>query len=137
MVESVFLAECTRTVLEVAEKVAGPLGERVYPWLYVSPPSLRPTANPSPTQNLAVFREICKYVYRSETSPNTATVRSTYQTMWARAINREFWSLAVRSGEIARITVYALEAYGIFKVCIRHTTTSSFLRPPLPLPSFV
>ncbi|KAF5347481.1 hypothetical protein D9758_015043 [Tetrapyrgos nigripes] len=75
-----------------------------------------PTANPSPTQNLAVFREICKYVYRSETSPNTATVRSTYQTMWARAINREFWSLAVRSGEIARITVYALEAYGIFKI---------------------
>ncbi|KAF5332343.1 hypothetical protein D9758_017447 [Tetrapyrgos nigripes] len=32
------------------------------------------------------------------------------------AINREYWSGAVRSGEIARIGVYALEAYGIFKI---------------------
>ncbi|KAF5365419.1 hypothetical protein D9758_010830 [Tetrapyrgos nigripes] len=54
---------------------------------------------------------------REKLSPHSvATVRSGYETMWARAINREYWSGAVRSAEIARIGVYALEAYGIFKI---------------------
>ncbi|KAF5335015.1 hypothetical protein D9758_016185 [Tetrapyrgos nigripes] len=70
------------------------------------------------TYNLSVFREICKYIYRSEnlSPPSIFTIRSAYETLWARAINREYWSGAVGSGEIARIGVYAVEAYGIFKI---------------------
>ncbi|KAF5341344.1 hypothetical protein D9758_015058 [Tetrapyrgos nigripes] len=48
--------------------------------------------------------------------PSVATVRSAYETMWARAINRDFWFGAVRSGDIARIGMYAMETYGIFKM---------------------
>ncbi|KAF5341348.1 hypothetical protein D9758_016807 [Tetrapyrgos nigripes] len=97
-------------VLDGAKKVAGPLGERVG--------SMLGSYRQPITYNLSVFREICKYIYRTEklSPPSVATVRSAYETMWARAINRDFWSGAVRSGDIARIGVYAVEAYGIFKI---------------------
>jgi len=43
-------------------------------------------------------------------------VFGTYGTLWARARSLGYWREVVRSGEYARLGVYALEAYGIFKV---------------------
>ncbi|KAF5372103.1 hypothetical protein D9758_004925 [Tetrapyrgos nigripes] len=60
------------------------------------------------TYNLSVFWGICKYIYRKPLPSLVATVRSAYETMWARAINRDFWFGAVRSGDIARIGVYVM-----------------------------
>lgn len=36
--------------------------------------------------------------------------------MWTNASSKEFWQKAVSSGEIAKLGIYAAEAYGIFKV---------------------
>ncbi|KAF9257661.1 hypothetical protein L218DRAFT_990939 [Marasmius fiardii PR-910] len=94
-----------------ARKALGPIGERVGGLLgsYKQPVFY----------NLAVARELVKHVYRAERlSPpkSVDAVREAYGTLWSRASNREYWVNAMRSGEIARIGVYALEAYGIFKI---------------------
>jgi len=39
-----------------------------------------------------------------------------YGTLWARTRSLDYWREVVRSGEYAPLGVYALEAYGIFKV---------------------
>ena len=70
--------------------------------------------------NLSVAREVLKYVYAAERlQPPTSlgAVLGTYSTLWARARSVGYWREVVRSGEYARLGVYALEAYGIFKVC--------------------
>ncbi|KAK7443783.1 hypothetical protein VKT23_015564 [Stygiomarasmius scandens] len=97
-------------VLQSAKKFAGPVGQRAG--------SLLGSYRQPVVYNLSVFREICKQIYRAEglAPPSVATVRSAYETMWSRASSREFWQGAVRTGEIARIGVYAVEAYGIFKI---------------------
>ena len=41
----------------------------------------------------------------------------TYGTLWGRARSVAYWRKVVASGEWARLGVYAVEAYGIFKVC--------------------
>jgi len=69
--------------------------------------------------NLAVAREVLKHVYTAERlRPPTSfgAVSGTYGTLWGRARSLGYWREVVRSGEYARIGVYALEAYGIFKV---------------------
>jgi F-type H+-transporting ATPase subunit g len=69
--------------------------------------------------NLAVAREVLKHVYAAERlQPPTSLVAvlGTYGTLWARARSVGHWSEVVRSGEYARLGVYALEAYAIFKV---------------------
>jgi F-type H+-transporting ATPase subunit g len=69
--------------------------------------------------NFAVTREILKHVYTAERlQPPTSlgAVLGTYSTLWARARSIGYWRDVVRSGEYARLGVYALEAYGIFKV---------------------
>jgi hypothetical protein len=40
----------------------------------------------------------------------------TYGTLWARARSVAYWRKVVTSGEWARLGIYAVEAYGIFKV---------------------
>ena len=87
------------------------------------------------TYNLAVAREIVKLVYRAEgLSPPTSvdTIRTAYQTIWSRASSREYWQNAIKSGEIAKLAIYGLEAYGIFKVSIKSSGTLG-----LELTSFV
>ena len=69
--------------------------------------------------NLAVARQVLKHVYTAERlRPPTSlgAVFGTYGTLWARARSLGYWREVVRSGEYARIGVYALEAYGIYKV---------------------
>lgn len=86
----------------VGEKVGALLGSYKQPLLY----------------NLNVTRELAKLVYVRESlqPPTLAAVREVYSILWTRAINPEFWRGAVRSGEIARIGIYGIEAYTIFKV---------------------
>lgn len=65
-------------------------------------------------------REIVKQVYRAELQPpkDIATFRTAYETLFRRAIDVGYWRSIVQSGEIAKVGIYAVEAYGIFKVNI-------------------
>jgi F-type H+-transporting ATPase subunit g len=68
--------------------------------------------------NLAVARELLKHIYRAEnlSPPSLSAIQSAYSTIFSRAVSPAFWREAVVSGEILRIGVYGLEAYGIYKV---------------------
>ncbi|KAJ7707410.1 mitochondrial ATP synthase g subunit-domain-containing protein [Mycena rosella] len=68
--------------------------------------------------NFAVFREIVKQVYRAELQPpkDLATIRTAYETLYQRATDASYWRGIMQSGEIARVGIYAVEAYGIFKI---------------------
>ncbi|KAJ7096529.1 mitochondrial ATP synthase g subunit-domain-containing protein [Mycena belliarum] len=68
--------------------------------------------------NFAVFREVVKQVYRAELQPpkDLAAVRSAYETLYKRATDASYWRGIMQSGEIARVGIYAVEAYGIFKI---------------------
>jgi hypothetical protein len=66
-----------------------------------------------------VAREVLKHVYTAERlQPPTSfgAVLGTYGTLWGRARSIQYWRKVVTSGEWARLGVYAVEAYGIFKV---------------------
>jgi len=54
----------------------------------------------------------------STSTPPTSlgAVFGTYGTLWARPRSLGYWREVVRSGEYARLGMYALESYGIFKV---------------------
>lgn len=73
--------------------------------------------------NFQVARELLKQIYLKENlqPPSVATVQNAYSTLWSRASNPAYWREVFRTGEYAKIGVYALEAYGIFKVsaCVR------------------
>ncbi|KAF9067246.1 mitochondrial ATP synthase g subunit-domain-containing protein [Rhodocollybia butyracea] len=114
---------------ESAKKVAGPLGETAGKYLASASKSAGPLGEKAGNllgsykqpvlYNLAVFREIAKQIYRAEglAPPSSVdAVRSAYRTLWTNASSKAFWQKAVSSGEIARLGVYALEAYGIFKI---------------------
>ncbi|KAJ6520875.1 mitochondrial ATP synthase g subunit-domain-containing protein [Mycena vulgaris] len=68
--------------------------------------------------NFAVFREIVKQVYRAELQPpkDLASIRAAYETLYQRAKDASYWRGIMQSGEIARVGIYAVEAYGIFKI---------------------
>ena len=68
--------------------------------------------------NLAVTRELAKQIYVAERlqPPNLATVRTAYSLIFSRAFSPAYWREVVQSGEILRIGIYGLEAYGIYKV---------------------
>lgn len=71
--------------------------------------------------NLSVARELLKQVYVAERlQPPTdfAAVRSAYSTLWSRASSQAYWRGILSSGEWAKVAIYAVEAYGIFKVCL-------------------
>jgi F-type H+-transporting ATPase subunit g len=68
---------------------------------------------------LAVARELFKQVYVAERlAPPTsfAEVKTAYSTIFERLRHFSYWREILRSGEWAKIGIYALEAYGIFKV---------------------
>ncbi|TRM59429.1 mitochondrial ATP synthase g subunit-domain-containing protein [Schizophyllum amplum] len=115
--------------LQIAAKRAGPVvqraGEQLGPTLQRLGPAGQKTAQfvstyKGPTlYNLAVARELVKQVYRAEhLQPPTswAQVKAAYETLYARATDRQFWRHAIATGEIAKIFVYSVEAYGIYKI---------------------
>ncbi|KIM73295.1 hypothetical protein PILCRDRAFT_829234 [Piloderma croceum F 1598] len=96
---------------ETAKKALGPLGEKAGNMLgsYRQPLMY----------NLSVTRELLKQVYiaeRLQPPTSLSTIQSAYSTIWARASNPEYWREAAKNGELARVGVYAIEAYGIFKI---------------------
>ena len=68
--------------------------------------------------NFAVFREVLKQVYIAERlqPPPLSAFQSVYASLWSRATNVQFYRELLRSGDLAKVGIYALEAYGIFKV---------------------
>ena len=58
------------------------------------------------------------YVAERLAPPTSAeAVTEAYKTLWARVRSPAYWRELARTGEYKRVGVYALEAYGIFKVC--------------------
>ena len=70
------------------------------------------------TYNFAVFREVLKQVYVAERlqPPSLAAFQSVYSTLWSRAVSPQYLRDLVKSGDLTKVGIYALEAYGIFKV---------------------
>ncbi|KAG6831729.1 hypothetical protein H0H87_004280 [Tephrocybe sp. NHM501043] len=95
---------------EGAVKFLGPVGERAgnllgayrQPILY----------------NLSVTREVLKQIYRTEglAPPSLNTIQTTYQTIWRQVTNVGYLREIAGNGQLARVGVYAVEAYGIFKI---------------------
>lgn len=73
------------------------------------------------TYNLQVTRELLKQVYVAERLqiPHWTAFLSEYNLLWSRVRNPAFLRELVRSGEWMKVGVYAVEGYGIFKVCFR------------------
>ena len=112
-----------------ARSALGPLGERLSGLLGCMFPPILPlllpqadwrTAYQQPVRyNLSVAREVLKHIYTAERlQPPTSlgAVLGTYGTLWGRARSIQYWRKVVTNGEWARLGVYAVEAYGIFKV---------------------
>ncbi|KII84325.1 hypothetical protein PLICRDRAFT_167855 [Plicaturopsis crispa FD-325 SS-3] len=69
--------------------------------------------------NLKVARELAKQVYLAERLQPPAdlpTIKSAYSTLWSRAKNPSYWREIARNGEWAKVAIYGVEAYGIFKI---------------------
>ena len=79
--------------------------------------------------NLQVTRELLKQVYVAERLqiPHWTTFVSEYSLLLSRVRNPAFLRELVRSGEWTRVGVYALEGYGIFKVCFAISHESGVL----------
>ncbi|KAF9499945.1 hypothetical protein BDN71DRAFT_1480302 [Pleurotus eryngii] len=98
------LWESTKTFLEpVTAKAGQMLGSYKQPLVY----------------NFSVARELVKQVYHAEglrPPTSTSTLKSAYSTLWSRASSPAYWRTIASNGEIARVGIYAVEAYTIFKV---------------------
>ena len=69
--------------------------------------------------NFSVAREFLKQVYvaeRLQPPTSLSTLTNAYNTLLARARNPAYWRELGQTGEWAKVGVYAVEAYGIFKV---------------------
>jgi F-type H+-transporting ATPase subunit g len=66
-------------------------------------------------RNIAVTREVLKHVYAAERLQPPTSLRRRPWDVWhaVRARSVGYWREVVRSGEYARLGVYALEVYGI------------------------
>ncbi|KAF8476498.1 mitochondrial ATP synthase g subunit-domain-containing protein [Gautieria morchelliformis] len=94
-----------------AQKLAGPIGERIANMLgaYRAPLSY----------NLSVARELLKQVYMAERLQpplSLQTWSNAYTTLAQRARNPNYWREILNNGEYAKVGLYALEAYTIFKI---------------------
>ncbi|CAA7265698.1 unnamed protein product [Cyclocybe aegerita] len=95
---------------ESAKKLLEPLGEKAgqllgsykQPLLY----------------NLSVAKEIFKQIYVREglQPPSLATVKEAYSSIWAQVSNPAFAGNLIKSGDLGRVGIYGLQAYGIFKI---------------------
>ncbi|KAI0788360.1 mitochondrial ATP synthase g subunit-domain-containing protein [Fomes fomentarius] len=95
---------------ETGKRFLGPAGEKAA--------SLLGAYREPLTYNFAVFREVLKQVYIAERlqPPSFSAFQSVYSSLWARARNLQYWRELLRSGDLTRVGIYAVEAYGIFKV---------------------
>jgi len=96
---------------ESSKKFLGPLGDRAGTMLgsYRQPVMY----------NLSVARELLKQVYvkeRLQPPTNLGVVRSAYSELWSRATNPTYWRGILNNGEWVKVSIYAVEAYGIFKI---------------------
>ena len=68
--------------------------------------------------NLAVTREIIKQIYIRESlqPPSLSTIRSAYSSLWSQINTPGLMRTLFNNGEVGRLGVYGLQAYGIFKV---------------------
>lgn len=69
--------------------------------------------------NAEVARELLKQIYiteRLQPPSSFATITDAYSVLWSRAKNPQYWRDLLTTGEWARVAVYAVEAYTIFKV---------------------
>ncbi|KAH9838757.1 mitochondrial ATP synthase g subunit-domain-containing protein [Rhodofomes roseus] len=97
--------------VELGKQYMGPVGEKAGTMLGSYREPL--------TYNFAVAREFLKQVYvaeRLQPPTSLATLQSAYSTLWSRASNPAYWRELVQSGGWTKVGVYALEAYGIFKI---------------------
>ncbi|KAF9804986.1 hypothetical protein IEO21_09238 [Rhodonia placenta] len=97
--------------VEVGKKVLGPYGEKAA--------SMLGSYRQPLTYNWSVAREFLKQVYvaeRLQPPASTTAITNAYSALWSRARNPAYWRELVRSGEWAKVGVYAVEAYGIFKI---------------------
>jgi hypothetical protein len=72
--------------------------------------------------NFQVARELLKQIYVAERLqlPSTSAIQNAYSTLWSRAINPSYWTKDFfRNGDVYKVGLYGLEAYGIFKVSTR------------------
>ena len=103
------------------DRLAGALGCEFFEWSdggEMSDALLTAYRAPA-TYNLQVTRELLKQVYVAERLqiPHWTTFVSEYSLLWSRVRNPGFLRELVRSGEWMKVGVYAVEGYGIFKVC--------------------
>jgi hypothetical protein len=68
--------------------------------------------------NFAVTRELLKQVYIKEglQPPSLLAFREAYASVWSQVTNPRFVGSLIKSGEIGKVGIYGLQAYGIFKV---------------------
>ncbi|KDR72148.1 hypothetical protein GALMADRAFT_74382 [Galerina marginata CBS 339.88] len=99
---SKFYESAKRFLEPAGEKVGNLLGSYKQPLLY----------------NLSVTREVLKQIYVKEglQPPNFATVKAAYSNLWSQVANPALVGNLVKSGEIGRVGIYGLQAYGIFKI---------------------
>ncbi|KAG6327752.1 hypothetical protein ID866_11338 [Astraeus odoratus] len=103
-------------LFETAKKNLGPLGERAGALLGLE---LSVAYRQPLFYNAAVAREVLKQVYIAENlAPprSLSTVLDAYRTILARAKDPAYWRQALANGEVTRLAIYGVEAYGIFKI---------------------
>ena len=68
--------------------------------------------------NLSVTKELFKQIYVKEglQPPSLEAYRSAYASLWTQVTNPGLVRNVVRSGDLGRVGIYGLQAYGIFKV---------------------
>jgi len=67
--------------------------------------------------NLAVTREVIKQIYVAEglQLPSLSAFKAGYESLWSQASPAALRNLT-QSGELLRVGVYGVQAYGIFKI---------------------
>ncbi|KAI0806048.1 mitochondrial ATP synthase g subunit-domain-containing protein [Irpex lacteus] len=95
---------------ETAQKFLGPVGERAAGFLGAYRQPI--------VYNYQVAREFLKQIYIAERlqPPSLSTVQSVYKSLWANATSPAYIRELVSSGAYLKVGVYAVEAYGIFKI---------------------
>ncbi|KAG6820816.1 hypothetical protein H0H93_011110 [Arthromyces matolae] len=95
---------------EGAVKFLGPVGEKAG--------SLLGAYREPLFYNFAVTREILKQIYRTEglAPPSLNAIQTAYKSLWTNVTNVAYLRQIVANGDVARVGVYAVEAYGIFKI---------------------
>jgi hypothetical protein len=63
----------------------------------------------------SVFKQV--YIAEGMAPPKSfSVVQEAYKTMYARAIDPNFWSKMVNNGDWKKFAIYSIEVYGIFTI---------------------